>query len=146
MPGEDLLVRNGAEGSIQVGARTVAVDLRGKAALIRWQGGAIAALAGYDLEKLTIDGEVVIEVDSGTVDCCLRRVGDQVIVTGRGGRQGLRIPGVYEVRGEAGKLASERRDGALWLNLRSQPDPNPDRAGAAAPNSAAAGTPNVGVL
>jgi hypothetical protein len=146
MPGEDLLVRNGAEGSIQVGARTVAVDLRGKAALIRWQGGAIAALAGYDLEKLTIDGEVVIEVDSGTVDCCLRRVGDQVIVTGRGGRLGLRIPGVYEVRGEAGKLASERRDGALWLNLRSQPDPNPDRAGAAAPNSAAAGTPNVGVL
>ena len=146
MPGEDLLLRNGAEGSIQIGARTVAVELRGKAALVRWQGGAITALAGYDLERLTIDGEVVIEVESGTVDCCLRRVGDQAIVTGHGGRLGLRIPGVSGVRGTAGKLASERRDGALWLNLRSEPDLNPGRSGAAALHPAAAGTPKAGVL
>jgi hypothetical protein len=145
MPGEDLLLRNNAEGSIQIGARTVAVELQGKAALIRWQGGAIAALAGYDLEKLTINGEVVIEVDSGAVDGSLRRVGDQVIVTGRGGRLGLRIPGVIEVRGAAGKLASERRDGALWLNLRSEPDTSADRAGAAPQSPAATGS-KAGVL
>jgi hypothetical protein len=145
MPGEDLLLRNGAEGSIQIGARTVAVKLQGKAALIRWQAGAISALAGYGLEKLTIDGEVVIEVDSGAVDGCLRRVGDQVVVTGRGGRLGLRIPGVSGALGAAGKLASERRDGALWLNLGFGPEASTDRTGAQPPNPAATGS-KAGVL
>jgi len=146
MPGEDLVLRNGATGSIRIGARTVTAELRGKAALIRWQGGGISAVAGHGLERLTIDGEVVVEVDSGSVDCGLRRVGDQAIVTGTGGRLGFRIPGIAVMRGSEGTLPTERREGALWLNLRPEPariDPGTRSADAA---RVPAGTPRAGVL
>jgi hypothetical protein len=125
MPGEDLVLRHGARGRVDLGARGVEVELVGQAALVRWQDGQIRAMAGYGLERLVVGGEVLVEVESGTVDFCLRRAGEQAVIEGTTCRLGLRIPGVHAVRGADGSLPAERRDGALRLSLGF---PTPDRS------------------
>jgi hypothetical protein len=119
MPGEDLLLRHGATGTVDLGTTRVEVALAGRAALVRLHEGQIMSVAGYGLEKLAVNGEVLVEVESGSVDFCLRRVGEHAVVEGAPSRVGLRIPGVNAVRGPEGTLPAERRGGALWLSLGS---------------------------
>jgi hypothetical protein len=150
LPGVDLLLRDGASGPIAIGTETIAAELRGRAALVRWQDGDISAIAGYGLERLAIGGEVLVEVESGSVDFCWRKVGDQAVVEGSPARIGLRIPGVREVRevremrGGGRSLEVERRNGALWLTLG--PEPRPPAGGHRRSRTEPAGAESGGML
>ncbi len=120
MPGEDFLLRDHAAGEVDLDGQREPLAIRGRLALVRRLGGAVTAIAGLDLTHLRMGAEdLVIAEGEGAkgVDFSVRRVGDQAVVDGRGGRVGLLIPGVREVRGPGGATA-ERRGNRLWIDLR----------------------------
>ena len=121
MPGEDLLLRDDAAGELAIPGRQESLALRGRLALLRRQGEEVTAVAGLGLTHFRL-GEadlVIAEAEGGKgVDFCIQRRGDQAVIEGRGGRVGLALPGVREVRGPEGPLAAQRQGDRLWIDLR----------------------------
>jgi Heparinase II/III-like protein/Heparinase II/III N-terminus len=116
MPGEDLLLRDDAAGELELAQRE-SLSLGGRLALLRRQDGQVTAIAGIDLTHLRAGADELVTTEGERVDFSVQRLGDQAVVEGWGGRLGLAIPGVREVRGPQGPLASERRGGRLWIDL-----------------------------
>jgi len=131
MPGEDLVCLaggGGSEGGRSDGrpARGVvpgegilagSVEIDGRFALVRWGEGGPRAIAGQRLRRLVAGGRVLVEVEGEPADFCLRRLGDQAVVEGSGGRVRVWGDGIREVRSGGLPLAAERSGDWIGFTL-----------------------------